>query len=62
MTLVIVGDIEKKQALDLAAKYFNQTRDVPAGKLYQGENKVTFTKSIVVKALTVSEEPITCLA
>lgn len=46
MTLVIVGDIEKKQALDLAAKYFNQTRDVPAGKLYQGENKVTFTKSI----------------
>lgn len=46
MTLVIVGDIEKKQALDLAAKYFNQTRDVPAGKLYKGENKVTFTKSI----------------
>ena len=46
MTLVIVGDIEEKQALDLAAKYFNQTRDVPAGKLYKGENKVTFTKSI----------------
>ncbi len=46
MTLVIVGDIEKKQALDLAAKYFNQTRDVPAGKLYKGENQVTFTKSI----------------
>lgn len=46
MTLVIVGDIEEKQALDLAAKYFNQTRDVPAGKLYQGENKVTFIKSI----------------
>lgn len=46
MTLVIVGDIEEKQALDLAAKYFNQTRDVPAGKLYKGENQVTFTKSI----------------
>lgn len=46
MTLVIVGDIEKKQALDLAEKYFNQTRDVPAGKLYQGENQVTFTKSV----------------
>ena len=46
MTLVIVGDIEKKQALDVAAKYFNQTRDVPAGKLYKGENQVTFTKSI----------------
>ena len=46
MTLVIVGDIEEKQAFDLAAKYFNQTRDVPAGKLYQGENKVTFIKSI----------------
>ena len=46
MTLVIVGDIEEKQALDLAAKYFNQARDVPAGKLYKGENKVTFTKSI----------------
>lgn len=46
MTVVIVGDIEEKQALDLAAKYFNQTRDVPAGKLYKGENQVTFTKSI----------------
>ncbi len=46
MTLVIVGDIEEKQALDLAAKYFNQTRDVPAGKLYKGENQITFTKSI----------------
>lgn len=46
MTLVIVGDIEEKQALDLAAKYFNQTRDVPVGKLYKGENQVTFTKSI----------------
>ena len=46
MTLVIVGDIEEKQAFDLAAKYFNQTRDVPAGKLYKGENQVTFTKSI----------------
>lgn len=46
MTLVIVGDIEEKQALYLAAKYFNQTRDVPAGKLYKGENQVTFTKSI----------------
>lgn len=46
MTLVIVGDIEEKQALDLAAKYFNQARDVPAGKLYKGENQVTFTKSI----------------
>lgn len=46
MTLVIVGDIEEKQALALAAKYFNQTRDVPAGKLYKGENQVTFTKSI----------------
>ncbi len=46
MTLVVVGDIEEKQALDLAAKYFNQTRNVPAGKLYQGENNVTFTKSI----------------
>ncbi|MDE7314952.1 MAG: insulinase family protein [Mucispirillum sp.] len=46
MTLVIVGDIEKKQAFDLAEKYFNQTRDVPAGKLYQGENQVTFTKSV----------------
>lgn len=46
MTLVIVGDIEKKQAFDLAEKYFNQTRDVSAGKLYQGENQVTFTKSV----------------
>lgn len=46
MTVVIVGDIEEKQALDLAVKYFNQTRDVPAGKLYKGENQVTFTKSI----------------
>lgn len=46
MTVVIVGDIEEKQALDLAAKYFNQTRDVPAGKLYKGENQITFTKSI----------------
>ena len=46
MTLVVVGDIEEKQALDLAAKYFNQTRNVPAGKLYKGENNVTFTKSI----------------
>ncbi len=46
MTLVIVGDIEEKQAIDLANKYFNQTRDVPVGKLYNGENQVTFTKSV----------------
>ena len=46
MTLVVVGDIEEKQAFDLAAKYFNQTRNVPVGKLYKGENNITFTKSV----------------
>ncbi len=46
MILVIVGDIEKDVALNLAKKYFNQTRDVAAGKMYNGENKITFTESV----------------
>ncbi len=46
MTLVVVGDISEEKALELAGKYFNQKRNVPAGKLYQGENPVTFEKSV----------------
>ena len=42
MTLVVVGDIEQDKAVELAGKYFNQTRNVPAGLGYTGENDVTF--------------------
>lgn len=47
MTLVVVGDIEEKEVLTLAEKYFNQTRDVEAGKRYDGENKVEFNNPVV---------------
>ena len=51
MTLVVVGDIEQEKAIELAGKYFNQTRSVPVGTRYQGENPVTF-KSPVNKSFT----------
>ena len=51
MTLVVVGDIEQEKAIELAGKYFNQTRSVPVGSRYRGENPVTF-KSPVNKSFT----------
>lgn len=47
MTLVVVGDIDEKTALSYAEKYFNQKRNVPAGKTYKGEDSVTFTSPVV---------------
>lgn len=44
MTLVVVGDIEEKEALRLAKKYFSKTRDVEPGKAYNGSDKMTFEK------------------
>ena len=47
MTLVVVGDIDEKTALSYAEKYFNQKRNVPAGKTYKGEDSVTFTSPVI---------------
>lgn len=46
ITLVIVGDIEEKEALDLAKKYFSKTRQVEPGKPYDGTDKVEFKKAV----------------
>ncbi len=42
MTLVVVGDIATEQVEMLAKKYFSHTRDVAAGKMYDGTNKNTY--------------------
>lgn len=44
MTLVVVGDIEEKEALRLAKKYFSKTRTVEPGKAYNGSDKMKFEK------------------
>lgn len=46
MVLVVVGDIDKDKALDLAEKYFSQKVDVPFKKGYQGGNRVVLEEPV----------------
>lgn len=46
MTLVVVGDIEESKVMELAKKYFNQTRDVEVGERYLGGSELEFKENI----------------